>query len=129
MKKKKLIYVAGALNSDAVGYIQNLHKIIKCADEIRRCGFATFCPGLDFLSGLVDGDWGYTDYYDNHIPILLRCDAVFVTPGWEGSQGTAKEIQLAADSDIPVFYSTILLVRHFSISKKRQKDYVEKRDY
>lgn len=45
----KKIYIAGKLNSDAPGYIQNCHAMIKQADEIRRLGFSVFIPFLFVL--------------------------------------------------------------------------------
>ena len=101
---KKLIYVAGALNSDAVGYIKNYHRMLLWAEKVRRAGFAVFVPALDFMMGVMFGDWEYTDYFDNSQPILNRCDAVFIVPGWENSSGTKKEIASAILQNIPVFY-------------------------
>lgn len=103
MENKKLIYVAGALNSDAVGYIQNMHRMIKFARDVRRLGYSVYVPCNDFLEGLVDGHFDYEDYFDNSQPILLRCDAVALTPGWENSKGTQREIALAKEKGIPVF--------------------------
>jgi hypothetical protein len=33
------VYVAGKLNDNSVGYIKNMHKMIKEADFLRRAGF------------------------------------------------------------------------------------------
>ena len=101
----KRIYIAGALNADAVHYIQNLHRMIIWADKIRKQGCGVFIPCLDFLSGLVDGHYNYSDYFDNNQPWMEVADAIFVTPGWENSGGTHKEITRAAELDIPVFYT------------------------
>ena len=96
------IYVAGALNEHAVGYIKNMHKMIKAADYLRRAGFSVFIPCLDFLSGLVCGDYEYQDYFDNNTPWLLCSDVVYVLPGWESSKGTWKELDIAQKHNIPV---------------------------
>lgn len=101
---KKLIYIAGALNSDAVGYIKNFHNMLVMAESVRREGFAVFVPALDFMMGVMWGDYEYADYFDNSQPILDRCDAVFVVPGWENSSGTKKEISSAIMQNIPVFF-------------------------
>jgi len=45
----KRVYVAGKLNSDACGYIKNVHRMIIWAEKVRKAGFAVFVPGLDFL--------------------------------------------------------------------------------
>lgn len=101
--KNKLIYMAGALNSDACEYIKNLHRMIVWDRKVRKMGFSTFCPGLDFLSGLVAGDWNYGDYFNNNQTILERCDALFLVPGWEHSKGVSQEIGFAQLKGIHVF--------------------------
>jgi len=103
MAERKLIYIAGSLNSDAIGYIKNMHRMIKYAKEVRNAGYAVYVPALDFLEGLVDGNFDYPDYFDNSQPILARCDAVALTPGWETSKGTKREIEFAESLGIPVF--------------------------
>ena len=117
MVNKKLVYIAGALNADACGYIQNLHRMIKWNNKIMSLGFATFCPGYDFLGGLIDGGWTYDNYFKNNQPILERCDAVFLVPDWEHSSGTRKEIKLAKKSKIPVFQDVRDLVRLLEVDK------------
>jgi len=100
----KKIYIAGALNADACQYIKNLHRMILWAHRVRQAGFSVFVPGLDFLSGLVHGNWDYPDYFNNNQVWLEVSDAVYVVSGWENSEGTKKEIKLAEKLNIPVFY-------------------------
>lgn len=100
----KKVYVAGKLNDNAVGYIQNMHKMINNAYDIRKMGFSVYIPCLDFLYGLVAGDADYRDYFDNNIAWMKCADAVFVGKGWETSKGTKREIQIAQHNNIPVFY-------------------------
>jgi hypothetical protein len=97
------VYVAGKLNDDAVGYIKNVHRMIKTAREVRKAGYAVYVPCNDFLEGLVDGNFDYHEYFDNSQPWLKSADAVFLTPGWETSSGTKNEIELAKKWNIPVF--------------------------
>lgn len=99
-----LIYVAGKLNADAVGYVQNMHRMIKAADLLRRAGRAVIVPCLDFVCGLFGGDYTYEDYFNNNSEILKRCDEVYVLKGWETSEGTKKEIALAKKLKIKVTY-------------------------
>jgi nucleoside 2-deoxyribosyltransferase len=101
----KLVYIAGKLNADAVGYLKNVHAMCKVAEECRRAGFAVVVPCLDFVMGIVFGDYEYEDYYNNNQEILDRCDAVLVCPNWETSEGTKKEILRAESRGIPVFSS------------------------
>ena len=102
--EKKLIYIAGALRADVPSYIKNMHRMIKEADKVRRCGFAVIIPCEDILRGLVCGDYEFEDYFDNSFVILERCDGVYVVSGWENSEGTKREIKEALLLNIPVFY-------------------------
>jgi hypothetical protein len=97
--------MAGALNGMACDYIQNLHRMIIWANKVRKLGCSTFVPGMDFLAGLVNGDWIYADYFNSNQAWLEVTDAVFVVPGWENSKGTQKEIDFALKHNIPIFYT------------------------
>ena len=110
----KKIYVAGALNSDAVGYIRNLHSMISYSNKLRRKGYSVFVPGLDILMGLLDGNFDYQDYFENSQPWLVVSDIMFVCPGWESSKGTMKEIELAKKSSIPIVYNDTDLLKDLS---------------
>ena len=115
--KLKRVYVAGKLNDDAVGYLYNVHKMMTAAEKVRLAGFAPFIPAIDMLMGLKFGYTEYTDYFDGSQAWLLASDAVFLTPGWETSAGTKREIELAKKHDIPVFESL-----------KRMKKYLKKEE-
>jgi hypothetical protein len=99
----KRVYVCGKLNADACNYIKNCHQMIKYADKIRRMGFSVYIPCLDFLSGLVMGDYEYQDYFKNNLPWLECADYIFVIPDSENSKGTQAEIKRAQELGIPVF--------------------------
>jgi hypothetical protein len=109
----KRVYVAGKLNDDACGYIKNVHRMIIWAEKVRKLGFAVFVPGLDFLQGVIFGNWDYLDYFDNSQPWLDVSDAVFLVPGWEKSKGTAKEIERAKSKNIPIFSNLTNLALHW----------------
>jgi len=96
-------YVAGALNSDAVGYIQNLHRMCVWSEKVRKLGVSVYVPGIDLLLGVVHGDWTYEDYFENSQPWLDASDCLFLVPGYENSKGTEKEIARAYLSDTPIF--------------------------
>ena len=119
------VYVAGKLNADAVGYIQNMHRMIKTAKELRDAGFSVYVPCNDFLEGLVDGGFDYKEYFNNSQPWLSVSNAVFLTPGWETSSGTAKEIDLANELNIPIFSELSSMKEYFNklLNKNKQDDY------
>ena len=100
----KRIYVAGKLNDDAVGYLKNVSTMVKKSIAVQKCGFSVFVPCLDILMGIVDGNFGYTDYANNNMTWLEVADAVLVLENSENSKGTQAEIKRAGELNIPVFY-------------------------
>jgi hypothetical protein len=99
----KRVYIAGKLNDMACDYIKNVHRMIVTAEQVRKAGFAVYVPCIDLLQGMVFGNFGYDDYFDNSQAWLDASDAVFLTPGWETSEGTKREIQRAQSQGIHVF--------------------------
>ena len=104
------VYIAGALNAMSVDYIKNMHKMMTCANEVKKAGFAVYVPCIDILMGLKFGDYEYADYFNNSQPFLDVCEAVFVTPGWENSDGTKRELSRAGFLGIPIFHDVPSLV-------------------
>ncbi len=109
------IYIAGALSSKENGernpskivtdYIQNLNKMCKAASEIKRKGHAPYIPGLDFLVGVVVGDWEEEDYRGMGMEFLKVCDAIVaISDSW----GVQQELKVA---------STLGLIRYDSVDE------------
>ena len=107
----KRVYVAGKLNGMACDYLKNVHRMIVWGEKVRKRGFAVFVPGIDLIQGIMFGNWDYSDYFDNSQPWLDASDAVFLTPGWETSEGTKREIERAKEHNIPVFDNLDLLTK------------------
>lgn len=100
----KKIYLAGKLNDMACDYIKNCSKMIRAAIKLQKEGNAVFVPCIDFLTGLVAGDFEYNNYADQGLVWLEVCDEIDVLPGWEQSKGTIAEIARAIELNIPVVY-------------------------
>jgi len=98
-KVDKLIYIAGPYTSDPV---QNTHRAITVADELIFDGLIPYIPHLTLLWHLVTPR-NVQFWYDYGYHILKRCDAVFRMEG--KSVGADKEVELAKQYNIPVFYS------------------------
>ncbi|MGB9708136.1 MAG: DUF4406 domain-containing protein [Candidatus Pacearchaeota archaeon] len=103
--RKYRVYIAGKLNDMAVDYIKNLHFMIKEAEKVRKRGFSVYVPCLDFLMGLVAGDYEYNDYFENSQEWLKASEVVYACDNWKNSNGAKKEIELAKSLNIPVFYN------------------------
>jgi hypothetical protein len=97
MKRGKLrVYVAGPLTGadpSPVSYIVNCHKMIAAAVAIHRLGAAPFIPALDFLTGLVAGDFRLGDYQSDSSAWLHAAHVVYRIPG--ESKGSDAEERLA----------------------------------
>lgn len=81
----------------------NMRRGLKMAiDAMKTKRFAVFAPWTDFIFGLIDAIDMQT-YKENSIGLLEASDAVLLAPGWEHSEGTLKEIEIAQFNSIPVF--------------------------
>lgn len=103
----KKVYVAGAYSSDNVlGVLDNIRKGIRASTEIFLAGYAPFCPHLDHLFNLQlreNETLTVQNFYDYSIEWLKVSDIMVVLPGWENSDGTKKEIEIAESLNIPVY--------------------------
>lgn len=124
MKRKPRIYIAGKLNAMAVDYLHNVHKMMKTAEMVRKetDGYGVFIPAIDLLMGIKFGYEDYHDYFDNGQFWLLASDAIFLTPGWETSEGTKKEIETAQGLNIPVFDDVVEMIIYF---KEKYNEQIE----
>ena len=105
------IYIAGALCSKektnrtppkvVVDYLQNVSAMCKMASLVRKRGYYPYVPGMDFVLGIVNGDWEEADYRGVSYEFLKVCDAVLVV---SDSWGVQQEIALAKVHCIPVYY-------------------------
>jgi len=105
------VYIAGALSSKedtnrnpskvVTDYIQNVSQMCQVAAQVRRKGHYPYVPGLDFLLGVIAGDWEEDDYRGIGMSFLEVCDAVLVI---SQSWGVAKEIERAKALGKPVYY-------------------------
>jgi hypothetical protein len=112
-KEMKRVYVAGKLTALAVDYLQNCYKMMNTAQLLKEAGYSVYVPCLDLLMGIAYGYESIDEYFDNGIPWLKASDAVFLTPGWETSKGTRKEIEIALENSIPVFDHLDEMWSHF----------------
>jgi hypothetical protein len=107
----KVIYIAGPFRApskhcpghqDHWGIQQNIMRAMECALDVWRLGAVALCPhGNTFClqHAAPDEVW-----LEGDLELLSRCDAVFMVPGWETSQGAKAERAHAISKDLPVFY-------------------------
>lgn len=96
----KLIYVAGPYaKGDCV---ENTNRAIKMGDQLVKEGFWVYVPHLSLLWHIVSPH-PVDFWYNNDLEVLKRCDAVLRIPG--ESSGSDKEVAVARENGIPVFYN------------------------
>lgn len=115
MKKRIKVYVAGAYSADNVlSVLQNIGRGEKACAELFRLGLAPFCPWHDKSYVIDNPDYSFTveDFYEYSLTWLEVSDIVLILDNWKGSQGVLREIKLAEELRMPVFYSLNDLVRY-----------------
>jgi len=109
------VYVAGLLTprgiksaNPAIEYLLNIRDLARTGLALLKAGFAPFCPALDFLYFiLLREDERITEPMIRRFSKdwLRKCDAIFLTAGWEKSRGSVAEKQLADELGLPSFKS------------------------
>lgn len=104
----KRVYVAGAYSaSNVIAVLDNIRDGMRWATKVFLAGHAPFAPWLDFHYQIMlreDECLSVEDYYEYSLAWLRAAEVVFVTPGWEQSKGTVKEIAEAERLGIRVVY-------------------------
>ena len=110
----KKIYIAGAYSANnVIDVLKNIGRGEQYAAEIFRAGYAPFTPWHD--KDFVIKNWTHNftvkEFYDYSIEWLKVSDGLFIVPNisglmdWEDSKGTLREIAIADEIGIPIFYS------------------------
>jgi len=116
------VYVAGAYSDNNVlGVLRNIGRGEEIASHLFQLGFAPFAPWFD--KEFVIRNWRYdfsvNSFYEYSIEWMKCADCVLVvpnTPGmidWQESKGTVKEIEVAKQSNIPVYYTILELCKSY----------------
>ena len=105
------VFVSGALNSDSVGFMENIRKMLIMGREVEELGVRTYIPINDFLMSMVCGCLDHDHYYKCDLLELGYCDAMIVVPGYEDSIGVKSEMEHAMENGIPIFYTVDALER------------------
>ena len=101
----KKIYVAGKYSADnVIDVLHNIREGIKISAKLIKMGYSPFCPWLDHQFSFYE-DISVEEYYKYSIDFLKVCDAMLVLPHSENSKGTQKEIIIAENMGMPIYYS------------------------
>ena len=103
----KQVYIAGPFIGDgSVAQItRNCFEAIRIAKLVIHRGAypqLSHALGMHAMDGCgKDEQW----WYDATLEQLLRCDAVYMVPGWACSKGAVNELRIALEKGMPVFYN------------------------
>jgi hypothetical protein len=115
------VYVAGAYSDDNVlGVLRNIGRGETTAAELFSMGFAPFTPWHDksFVIEHWADKFSVDMFYNYSIEWLKVSDCMLIvanTKGlkdWQDSTGTLKEIEVAKENNIPVFFHIRDLVKY-----------------
>jgi hypothetical protein len=83
-------------------------KALEIISKKGRFGWFPITPhlntsGFEIYESVLDGiDFGY--WYNGYYDILMKCDAVFMLPGWENSKGAKQEYFWAKENIMSIYY-------------------------
>ncbi len=103
-RQVKVIYIAGPYRSEKGEYFvrQNIRNAEDAAVFVWQKGGVALCPhkNTSGFGGICDD----IKFLEGDLLLLERCDAVFMTEGWEKSIGARREREYAINVNMPVFY-------------------------
>jgi len=102
-KKAEVIYTAGKYRGKIHEIYANIQLARYYALQIWQKGHVAICPHLNTM--FMDGWCPDEKWLSGDLLILERCDAIFMIPGWEYSQGARTELTFAQDHGLKVYYS------------------------
>lgn len=110
---RQRIYVAGPISRGDLAH--NIQQAREAGDRLLKAGFAPFVPHLSvFWSGntpeVLPAGTTAEDWYAVDLPWVAASDAVLRLPG--ESVGADKEVALAIELGIPVYYNLDALLAH-----------------
>ena len=91
----KVIYISGPYRSDGWnGVWENVMRARDVARKLWRKGWVVICPHTNTI--FMDGpDLPGETFIRGDLELVRRCDAVFLLPNWERSEGARIEWQHA----------------------------------
>jgi len=104
---KRVVFLSGPYRATATTTVlEHIREAELHALNLWIAGFAVICPHLN--TAHFDGICPNGTWLEGDLAILSRLsktDAVFMLPGWEDSEGSKAELDLATALRIPIFYS------------------------
>lgn len=105
----KVIYVAGKYRASTDWAIEyNIQLAEKAAIKLWQEGWAVICPHKNtaHFGGVVAGnsEEDHMCWINGDLEILSRCNAIYMLKNWELSGGARKELALAKQLGLEIYY-------------------------
>ena len=100
----KVIFISGPYRAKTEWeLIEHIREAEKAAIELWKKGWAVFCPHKNtaHFGGLCDD----SVWLKGDLEILKRCDAIYMIEGWKDSAGAQKELIIAKENGLEIYYS------------------------
>lgn len=99
---RPLVMVGGPFSAKTEEEVErNIIATEQLGFEAAEVGAACIVPNS--MGRTWKGTPSYEAWLEVTLSILARCDALLVTPDWERSSGTRREVEFARERGIPVF--------------------------
>lgn len=108
------IYVAGPYTKGDT--ILNIRDALYIANHLRSMGHTPFVPHLTYAWHMIFPHEDVEYWYQYDLEWLRKCDAIYRLPG--ESTGADKEVDVALEMGIPVFYSLAQVQAHKFMENK-----------
>jgi len=96
------LYIAGKITG--LVYEDALRKFAEAEAMLTRLGHEPVNPMRENPG--IDLDWA--EYMKRDIPLLLKCDGIFLLPDWAESRGAVLEHHIARELGMRIFHSACL---------------------
>jgi hypothetical protein len=100
----KIAYVAGPYRSKfgKIGIFINIIKARRIAKQLWKMGYLVICPHMN-SAFMGCKDISEKQLMDGYLELIPSIDIMVLVPGWEKSEGTKEEIQVAYDLEKRIF--------------------------
>lgn len=119
----KVIYIAGRYTApDSWAIENNIRAAESLAFEVAKLGAMPLCPHTltrFFHSTAVPTS---SFWYEGTLELMVRCDAIILVPGWEGSNSVKLELVEAEARKMPVFDSLATLSDWLRVSTEYEQE-------
>src|SRR4029077_6312199 len=104
-RRETWVYIAGPYTHGDVA--ENVHNACLTWKALWDAGYVPICPHCPHMQHLID-PMTYARWLESHTFLLSVCHAVLRIPG--PSDGADKEVEMATQIEIPVFFNMQSLV-------------------